>query len=652
MYRLRRPAALLMLAVVGLVAGVPAAYADTAAAPPRVPGTLNTEPLSTADKTRWPGPSLVTFLGDQVVPSTQAYEATTYQIDQWAAEGGMVGNISEPVSLVSKVPVIGSAFDLGEKAGGWVDSLLGIGPGPAPGMVPNGDIGTDPKGWVTNPPPYAATLATYPQFNMAAANGSVSVSWGVAIDPAVFTFGKTGTILPYNVTSGGSAGTAYPGVTLTATVSGSFPASSVAPFGDDVYLFAYCGASSTPAGHSNLGVYFRGAGGYTVTSFTGNGGSQQCNGSSGFDHLVLGNLSGSVVYGKWYPVGHTSRPASVDPNPLRHWSMRTTCTDTAAPVLVANSASFHETDSPFPGWPAVGDCTGHGMVKSWQLLEVNESTGGTRVINSWATPTTVETLRTNHPECLTNGADNEKCGTTLWKLDASTGLWTDCFKVSGLCAGWATDPNRSTDYKCTYGLLAATAPAGLEDVGLTGCYQYGPTFDPAKRAQGKTISAPGVDPDTDPNGDNDEADPNPASSPLPGASGGSSCWPSGFSSLFNPVEWILAPIKCALVWAFVPSASDVSDLWRDTWGTVSSRPPVSLVTAFIGPVQQFAGAVQSGCTGYLADFSDGVQIPCAPDWAFYSVLRTAMSGAVLVFFGWRIWRVAESAISRPQAVTA
>lgn len=93
--------------------------------------------------------------------------------------------------------------------------------------------------------------------------------------------------------------------------------------------------------------------------------------------------------------------------------------------------------------------------------------------------------------------------------------------------------------------------------------------------------------DTDGDGVPDDEDETP-SGPAPGPSGGqsgppgdagssgpddpeldanSNCVPSGWGWL-NPVEWVLKPVKCALMWAFwdQESADEMGDLWGDTGG--------------------------------------------------------------------------------------
>ena len=79
----------------------------------------------------------------------------------------------------------------------------------------------------------------------------------------------------------------------------------------------------------------------------------------------------------------------------------------------------------------------------------------------------------------------------------------------------------------------------------------------------------------------------PDGSPDPaGEPGSGQCFPHGWAA-FNPVQWVYKPVKCALVWAFVPreavvleATASLSDAWEDTaLGTVTAA-----TTAVMAPV--------------------------------------------------------------------
>lgn len=91
-----------------------------------------------------------------------------------------------------------------------------------------------------------------------------------------------------------------------------------------------------------------------------------------------------------------------------------------------------------------------------------------------------------------------------------------------------------------------------------------PAADPAPIPPG----APGGDPAPIPPGN-----PLPAPPPTPTTSG--DCWPSG-SAAWNPVDWVLRPVQCALSWAFVPSTATV--------GTLANTAKTDLTAQGIAPI--------------------------------------------------------------------
>lgn len=57
--------------------------------------------------------------------------------------------------------------------------------------------------------------------------------------------------------------------------------------------------------------------------------------------------------------------------------------------------------------------------------------------------------------------------------------------------------------------------------------------------------------------------------------GGSGCFPGGWG-LFNPVSWVLQPIKCAVEWAFVPTSTEVQTRLAGL-AALAAIPPLSYV---------------------------------------------------------------------------
>lgn len=97
---------------------------------------------------------------------------------------------------------------------------------------------------------------------------------------------------------------------------------------------------------------------------------------------------------------------------------------------------------------------------------------------------------------------------------------------------------------------------------------------------------------------------NPAPQPPQGApsldpnANDTNCWPGG-TAAFNPLEWVLQPVKCALSWAFVPRqdvAQQQMTKVQNAFGKVPVVASIGTVTTAIGTIGGGAGG-GSGCQG-------------------------------------------------------
>jgi len=139
----------------------------------------------------------------------------------------------------------------------------------------------------------------------------------------------------------------------------------------------------------------------------------------------------------------------------------------------------------------------------------------------------------NYPECRYGACKQDL-------LIKSSGK--SCFDLAeSVCADWFSEPNKEDLYQCRY---------GIHDVALDECYIYAGTFIAGRIEAG----APYADPET---GEWSGGQSSPAEG---GAAMGTAlqnpdtvreCLGTGWGS-FNPIEWILKPIKCSFEWAFVP----------------------------------------------------------------------------------------------------
>lgn len=122
----------------------------------------------------------------------------------------------------------------------------------------------------------------------------------------------------------------------------------------------------------------------------------------------------------------------------------------------------------------------------------------------------------------------------------------------------------------------------------------------------------------------------PGGDPLPLPGGGqtpttttqtnnSDCWPSG-AAMWNPADWVLTPVKCALSWAFVPRTA--------TLATLAGSAKTDLSTQGIGPMVTAVNLNMSkvgsgaGCAGPAVTFEAvGIVKPMYP----FSACTTPMS---------------------------
>ena len=120
---------------------------------------------------------------------------------------------------------------------------------------------------------------------------------------------------------------------------------------------------------------------------------------------------------------------------------------------------------------------------------------------------------------------------------------------------------------------------------------YGTPGNPAPAPSGGANPAPAPIPQlpTNPN-------PNPTPVPTTPNSSDSACWPSG-SAAFNPLEWVLQPVKCALSWAFVPKRDFQSDVNGLTTKAMT-KAPLSFVPAITATAPASVGG-QGACPAWV-----------------------------------------------------
>jgi hypothetical protein len=191
--------------------------------------------------------------------------------------------------------------------------------------------------------------------------------------------------------------------------------------------------------------------------------------------------------------------------------------------------------------------------------------------------------------------------------------WVTCLTSASTCDAPALEST-----VCVYGGGTMTADAcnpeqqaGTSTNVLTQGQTVG-TLEPAPYVSGTPVltgTAPAVDPPPDEPGV-DIVIPIDPGSGLGGGTlddGQAECWPAGWG-WFNPAQWVLKPIKCALLWAFVPDDS-LGESFEAFTDELFGQFPFSLVDAAAGFLGDLGGEMESasgtGCFSGSSSWSFG-----------------------------------------------
>lgn len=288
-----------------------------------------------------------------------------------------------------------------------------------------------------------------------------------------------------------------------------------------------------------------------------------------FDHLelTLTPNSGNAALGRaaWYPEGHALWTPGTEEDPERWWRTEWLCEDGSSGA--AESERYRESD---PEWavPAEPVCDGSALAstKVWQYGVGTDPS----LLYEWSAPAELQAWADAYPECGTGS-----CVLELHRIDAETGTRLACFDNPSLCVDWYTDPQKQTNYQCTY---------GSHDVALDECTVYRPTFDYAKAAQGVDYADPLTG-----------QEPIPAGTEVPGGGGVGECPPPfKWNSLVN-AWWYYQGVKCAGYELFYPTTTPSTQFQRvqRTWET---SPPGRMQVALVDGLDGWRVA-ETGCSG-------------------------------------------------------
>lgn len=316
--------------------------------------------------------------------------------------------------------------------------------------------------------------------------------------------------------------------------------------------------------------------------FTNAGGTSACSGYPGSRRWIFLITSGGASYELkelleyGYPDsadGYLASGGFIQPvaDPVRTLSCEVLGDNGV--TYVAASAPFTETGGismpQCPDLPA-GVRAANGKV-------VENGGGQSNVLYDQAVSPQYQERAAAYPQCLEG-----QCSLDL--LDVATAA--SCFTEGEACDGWYTDPAKETKYSCVYGGGA---------VALEKCVAYRQVFDPAMRSKGFAYSNPvtGQIQLT-------QTAPAQAAKGLASPADISSCmgeaWATG--DLWNG---IFSPVRCVLVWAFIPDPSAVAlatGQFEDSW--LASSPAKFVAAATVGLV---VAAPESGCQGIAIDMS-------------------------------------------------
>lgn len=212
-------------------------------------------------------------------------------------------------------------------------------------------------------------------------------------------------------------------------------------------------------------------------------------------------------------------------------------------------------------------------------------------------------------------------------LKVVDGVTDSCMTWAADCAGWWPATSQGTSAQTSTGTYRCTFAGG--DVELSQCAIYQTTFDSG------TLKPQLTDPET---GQKLDAPLRPS---LNTTDPGTEVTPGGqcmaeWASVANPIEWVLQPVKCALVWAFVPRQSVVDD----TLGGVKEKADSSAIGALGSGLTVITSAIVgvSGCGGlpfhlsmFGVDQTWTLFDPCAAPWPPIAAVTRGILGFLVAF---------------------
>lgn len=289
---------------------------------------------------------------------------------------------------------------------------------------------------------------------------------------------------------------------------------------------------------------------------------------------------------------------------------------TSGATTVGWTENYRESEGAIPA----PNCTPLGGGLTMQKMTVFEEVNGT-LTQLWEQDVTPEYAAGHElaPEC-----DSGTCMLDLKKEGLS------CFQDPTACVEWFKDPNKTSKYSCSY---------GTHVVDLAECNIYAPTFNPVDQATGQTYA---------------DYEGKPVPNPQHGTSttpNNRPCWGSAWGD-WNPLTWVLLPIKCSWEWAMIPTPGRIDQFTSSVQNTFNASPPGKLITVINGQVWPVIDA--GGCGGFTIPMGwfEGLLAPYAsvaiPDFHLlqacegdmlrpFAIFSNLILSVGIIWIGFRTW---------------
>lgn len=263
--------------------------------------------------------------------------------------------------------------------------------------------------------------------------------------------------------------------------------------------------------------------------------------------------------------------------------------------------------------PAVCPATPEGRTpQSVTVTDTGQPVGAPPLYQEDVTPEFQEWWE-QYPECQFGSCE-------LDLIRVSPEPITSCFDLVDGCVDWHTDPNKTENYLCRY---------GVHDVELDECNVYAGLFQPGRI----TTGAPYSDPNTGQWSGGQNA-PKPGGQamnvPLQDPENPRSCDFPDFA--LDPVSWVLTPVNCSMERNFVPRQTVVETHFAGAAESWEGKPPQVIASA-VETMALAPGA--TGCSRSVTLFGSTFPVidACSgvgADIAFWSRMITSAAMVILV----------------------